>query len=83
MQILNKDFNKEMVTRESIRNLLPGQKLTIECSGTADLDSTYQTAWQVRKELGLSKDVMPISRLGSQNIVIVEHRKDAADGKAI
>lgn len=72
-----------MVTRESIRNLLPGQKLTIECSGTADLDSTYQTAWQVRKELGLPKEVMPISRLGSQNVVVVERKKDLTHEKAV
>lgn len=64
-----------MVTRDTIRNLKPGYKLTIECSGAADLDSTYQTAYQVRKELGLSKDAMSISRLGSQNMVVVEYRK--------
>ncbi len=64
-----------MVTRDTIRNLKPGYKLSIECSGSADLDSTYQTAYQVRKELGIPKDVMVISRLGTQNMVVVDYRK--------
>lgn len=64
-----------MVTRDTIRNLKPGYKLAIECSGSADLDSTYQTAYQVRKELGIPRDVMVISRLGTQNMVVVDYRK--------
>lgn len=64
-----------MVTKDTIRNLRPGYKLTIECDGAADLDSTYQTAWRTRKEMGISKDVMVISRIGPSETVIVEYKK--------
>lgn len=64
-----------MVTRDAIRNLKPGNRLEIQCESAADLDSTYQTVYQMRKEMGLNKEVMPISRLGAKMMVIVEYRK--------
>lgn len=64
-----------MVTRDAIRNLKPGNRLEIQCENAADLDSTYQTVYQMRREMGLSKDTMPISRLGAKTMVVVEYRK--------
>lgn len=69
-----------MVTRDAIRNLRPGNRLEVRCKDAADLDSTYQTIYQMRREMGLSKDIMPISRLGLKTMVIVEYRKEASDG---
>lgn len=64
-----------MVTRDAIRNLRPGNRLEIQCESAADLDSTYQTIYQMRKEMGLCKEVMPISRLAPKSMVIVEYKK--------
>lgn len=64
-----------MVTRDAIRNLKPGNRLEIQCENAADLDSTYQTIYQMRREMGLSKDVMPISRIVTRTMVVVEYRK--------
>lgn len=66
-----------MVTRDAIRNLKPGNRLEIQCKNTADLDSTYQTAWQMRNEMGISKDTMTISRIGTRQMVVVEYKADA------
>lgn len=57
------------VTKEQIRKLLPGQVLTIPCDDTAELDSAYQTAIQVRRE----ENMFPISitRSGKTNTVII------------
>ncbi|MDE5886479.1 MAG: hypothetical protein K2H46_02705 [Muribaculaceae bacterium] len=69
-----------MVTRDAIRNLRPGNRLEVRCEDAADLDSSYQTIYQMRKEMGLSKDIMPISRFGPKTMVVVEYRKEASDG---
>lgn len=66
-----------MIRREVIRNMLPGYRLEIQCENTADLDSTYQNAWQTRKELGIDKSIMPISRIGSREIVVIEYLKES------
>ena len=66
-----------MIRREVIRNMLPGYRLEIQCENTADLDSTYQNAWQTRKELGIDKSVMPISRIGSREMVVIEYLKES------
>lgn len=39
------------LTKEQVKRMLPGQVLSIECADTAELDSTYQTALQARKEI--------------------------------
>lgn len=66
-----------MIRREVIRNMLPGYRLEIQCENTADLDSTYQNAWQTRKELGIDKSIMPISRIGSREMVVIEYLKES------
>lgn len=67
-----------MVTRDTIRNLRPGNKLEIQCSGAADLDSSYMTAYQVRKELGLDNNTLVISKSAPACKIIVEYRKGGA-----
>lgn len=57
--------------------MLPGYRLEIQCENTADLDSTYQNAWQTRKELGIDKSIMPISRIGSREMVVIEYLKES------
>ncbi len=64
-----------MVTRDTIRNLRPGNRLVIQCDGAADLDSSYMTAYQIRRELGLDKATMAISRSVTTNTVVVEYKK--------
>lgn len=71
-----------MIKRDVIRNMLPGYRLEIQCENTADVDSTYQNAWQVRKELGIDKSVMPISRIGSREMVIIEYLNTKKGGEA-
>lgn len=66
-----------MIRRKVIRNMLPGYRLEIQCENTADLDSTYQNAWQTRKELGIDKSIMPISRIGSREMVVIEYLKES------
>lgn len=66
-----------MIRREVIRNMLPGYRLEIQCENTADLDTTYQNAWQTRKELGIDKSIMPISRIGSREMVVIEYLKES------
>ena len=61
-----------MVKREAIRNLCPGNTLEIKCADAADLDSTYQTAMQVRREKGLTGEAMPITRSGPTCTVIIK-----------
>lgn len=39
------------LTKEQVKRMLPGQTLAIVCTDTAELDSTYQTALQARKEI--------------------------------
>lgn len=61
------------VTKEYIKNLLPGLVLTINCPNAAELDSAYQTALKARKEMGMDKDSMRITRLAKEMKVEVEH----------
>lgn len=39
------------LTKEQVKKMLPGQTLAIACADTPELDSTYQTALQARKEI--------------------------------
>lgn len=51
-----------------------GTTATVKCSDAADMDSTYQTALQVRKELGLPSDIMGITRKAKTLEVIIDLR---------
>lgn len=55
------------LTKEQVKRMLPGQTLSIHCSNTAELDSTYQVALQARKEI-VNYDVA-VSRSGKTMIV--------------
>lgn len=62
------------VTKEQIRKLLPGQVLTIPCDNTAELDSTYQTAMQVKREEGMFP--IAITRSGKTNTIIIRRETE-------
>ena len=64
-----------MVKRDAIRNLSPGNKLLISCDSAAELNSAYQTAYQMRQEVGLSKDELSISKLATEMVVVTEYQK--------
>lgn len=64
-----------MVKKEQIRSMQPGHRLEVPCSGAADLDSTYQTAYQTRRELGLSSAEMAISRIATREMIVIEYLK--------
>ena len=64
-----------MVTRDTIRNLRPGNRLEIQCDSAGDLLSSYMTAYQIRKELGFDKNTMVISMSVTTNKVIIEYKK--------
>ena len=68
------------VSKEYIKNLLPGLMLTVACSNAAELDSTYQTALKARKEMGLDKDTMRITRLAKEMKVEVERLEKGGEG---
>lgn len=39
------------LTKEQVKKMIPGQRLVVNCTDTAELDSAYQTALQARKEI--------------------------------
>lgn len=43
------------LTREAVRSLKAGMMLCVPCADAAELDSNYQTALQVRKEIYTQK----------------------------
>lgn len=51
-----------MLSKEQVKELKPGQTLVIECVDAAELKSSWQTAYQARKELGYDKKTMRISQ---------------------
>ena len=67
------------VSKEYIKNLLPGLMLTVTCPNAAELDSAYQTALKARKEMGLDKDTMRITRLAKEMKVEVEHYEEGGE----
>ena len=64
-----------IVEREYLRKTPVGVTVTINCPNAAELDSTYQTALKARKELGLDKDSMRITRLAKEMVVEVERKE--------
>lgn len=50
------------LTKEQVKQMLPGQSMVIACDTTSELDSVYQTALQGRKES--ERDSLTISRSG-------------------
>lgn len=67
-----------MITKDFIRNMRLGTTATVRCSDAADMDSTYQTALQVRKELGITSDIMGITRKAKELTVIIDLRPQQA-----
>lgn len=68
-----------MITKDFIRNMRWGTTATVRCSDAADMDSTYQTALQVRKELGITSDIMGITRKAKELTVIIDLRPQPAE----
>ncbi|MDE6338545.1 MAG: hypothetical protein K2K97_02010, partial [Muribaculaceae bacterium] len=49
-------------TKEQVKEVKPCQTLVIECGDAAELNSSWQTAYQARRELGYDKTTMRISQ---------------------
>lgn len=62
-----------LIGKDLIKNLRPGSKLTLRCKDLPEYNSSYQTAWQARVDLGLSKEDLRISK-DSKNLVIEVER---------
>ena len=57
------------LTKDQVKKMLPGQILTINCANTAELDSTYQTAAQARRET--DKHNISIARSGTAMTITI------------
>lgn len=65
------------VSKQDFKKLRPGQILTAVCLNAAELDSAYQTALKARKELGLNKADMRVTRLAKEMKVEVERKENS------
>lgn len=61
-----------LIGKEMIKNLRPGSTLTLRCKDLPEYNSSYQTAWQARQELGLGKDDLRISKDSKTLVIEVE-----------
>lgn len=50
------------LSKYTIETMLPGQTLQIVCEDPAELDSATQLAYKTRREMGLAKSQLGISR---------------------
>lgn len=64
-----------VLTKKEVKNLNPGRSLVIQCENVLRLDSTYQTALQARKEMGLTSDELSINRSGKTMSVTVTRKE--------
>lgn len=51
-----------LIGKEMVKSLKPGSTLTLRCKDLPEYNSSYQTAWQARQELGLGKDDLAIRK---------------------
>lgn len=58
---------------------MPGQLLIIRCNDLPELNSTQQTAYQARKELGYDQKIMRISQYARTMTVEVELPRESED----
>lgn len=58
-----------LIGKDLIKNLRPGSTLTLHCKDLPEYNSSYQTAWQARVDLGLKSDDLKISK-DSRTLVI-------------
>ena len=63
-------------SKQDFKNLRSGQTLTVACLDAAELDSAYQTALQARKELGLTREGMRVTRRAKAMKIEVERMTD-------
>ena len=63
-----------IVKKEWLKETPPRVKVTVYCPNTAELDNAYQTALKSRKELGLDKNSMRVTRLAKEMVVEVERK---------
>ena len=68
-----------ILTKKIVKELLPGNELTVSCGNVQELDSAYQTALTARKEMGLTATGLYISRSGKTMSVTITRRKEAGD----
>ena len=64
------------IPKDYIKNLPEGCVLTGHCTTAQEIDNAYQTALTARKELGLDKDRMRISRYAKEMKVEIERYRD-------
>lgn len=64
------------LTRQEVRDLKPGEAIKVLCNNACELDSAYQTAHQIRRELTeagtLHGDGLFISRSAREMFVRVQ-----------
>lgn len=63
------------LTKKEVEDLAPGRSLVISCDNVLKLDSTYQTALQARKKMGLTKDELEVNRSGKTMSVTVTRKE--------
>lgn len=60
------------IGKEYLKGLPVGSTLTLRCDTASEMDSAYQTALTARKDLGLDKTSMRISRFAKEMKLEVE-----------
>ena len=68
-----------LIGKETVKNLKPGSVLTLHCKDLPEYNSSYQTAWQARIDMGLDKEDLKINRNSKELVVRIERiRKEKA-----